>query len=251
MTPIFWSDHFSCKASLNRKPYTLVGGLILILLLGACASLGERNAFTVPPGAKVGIINLIDSQLTHVTVGTTVFNNSIRSHATGQFDFPGMVQNEIVKMLTERGFHPVRVEAPDSLRKDELALGSTGWNGYRLTREYKKIFSEVLEEEGLDYLLVLDNRNGQDSVTGSSFHFGGHGLYTRSFFGSKKNFVYSNLWVHGVSPDPNLFIGYPGADDVREVDFSEVNDASLRELKDILQDIISKKVADMPEELGL
>ena len=251
MTPIFWSNRFSFEGSLNRKPYTLTGGLILILLLGACASSGERNTFTVPPGAEVGIVNLIDSDLTHVTIGTTVFNNSIRSHATGQFDFPGMVKNEIVEMLLERGFHPVPVEVPDSLRKDDLALGSTGWNGYRLKREYKNLFTEVLEEEGLDYLLVLDNRKGQDSVTGSPVHFGGHGLYTRSFFGSKKNFVYSNLWVHGVPSEPDLFLGYPGADDVREVDFSEINEASLPEVTDILEDIISKKVADMPEELGL
>lgn len=242
---------FSSENAENRKAWTVTIGVISILLLGACASSGERNTFSVHPGAKVGVVNLIDNQLTHVTVGTTVFNNSIRERDTGRFDLPSLVQDKIVEMLVERGFRPVLVEVPDSLPKDDLTLGSTGWNGYRLSREYKKLFIEVLEDEGLDYLLVLDNTVGQDSVTGSTMHFGGHGLYTRSFLGSKKNFVYSNLWVHGVSSDPGLFLGYPGADDVREVEFSQIDDASLPQLMTILQDIISKKVADMPEKLGL
>jgi hypothetical protein len=72
----------------------------------------------------VGIINLIEDKLTHIHVGTTVFNNFSKKYET-DFNFPGYIENELSNNIQEKCiFTVVKIQPTPIIRENKEHLVS-------------------------------------------------------------------------------------------------------------------------------
>ena len=162
---------------------------IFLMLASAFGCAGSRPVhMQLPPGARIGILNVLEPQMTHVDVGSLRFNSFTHSYDV-DWDIPGYINRTIENDLRARGqntFIPLAVDAPADW-KQSMSAGIISAVSAWFPRDLRAFLKQAAEENRLDVIVSVSSfdtgRWPQDDcfkIGKSEVATNGYGLFTRT-----------------------------------------------------------------------
>ena len=195
------------------KSYMLKASVALFLFIITSCSAGFKPSplprYEFPPNTRVGIINMVEDDMTHVHVGTTVFNNFSKKYEV-DFKFSQHVENELARNIQDNCQFEVEQIPPTPLlleHKNRLIKVSKTEKRAIINPELASEFSLLANKYNADVFFIMRTYRMQDFIADSVEYLEGYGLYTRSILGLSGAFAYANLIIQGVYTHPPTFIG--------------------------------------------
>ena len=160
--------------------------LLLITVL-SCAGL-QPERVQLAPDARIGILNLLEPQMTHVDVGSLRFNSFTKDYDV-DWNIPDYLTRIIEDDLKSRGsftFVSLAADAPQDWKQsmsNRILNAVTGWMGDDL----KAFMKQTAEENRLDLIISVSSYDSGRWPQAACFEIAndpvatrGYGLYTRS-----------------------------------------------------------------------
>jgi len=160
--------------------------LMMISVLGCAGSQPVR--LQLPPEARIGILNLLAPDMTHVDVGSLRFDSFTKDYQV-DWDLPGYLNRTIEKDLSGRGSYtvvPIAGNAGQDWRQsmsNSILNAVTGWMG----DELKAFMNQTAEDTRLDLIISVSSYDTGKWTQAACFKIGknpvaakGYGLYTRT-----------------------------------------------------------------------
>jgi hypothetical protein len=160
--------------------------LMMISVLGCAGS--QPVQLQLPPDARIGILNVLEPDMTHVDVGSLRFDSFTKVYKV-DWDLPDYLNRTIESDLRARGsymFVPLAGNAPQDW-KESMSKGIlnavTGWMGDDL----KAFLNQTAEENRLDLIISVSSYDSGRWPQAACFKIAkdpvatkGYGIYTRS-----------------------------------------------------------------------
>jgi hypothetical protein len=160
--------------------------MILMSVLGCAGSQPVR--LQVPPEARIGILNLLEPQMTHVDVGALRFDSFTKDYNV-DWNMPGYLTRTIESDLRAHGsytFIPVAGNGPQDWKQslsNSILNAVTGWMGDDL----KAFINQTAEENRLDLIISVSSYDSGRWPQAACFKIAkdpvatkGYGIYTRT-----------------------------------------------------------------------
>jgi hypothetical protein len=162
-------------------------GLALVIAVGCAGSQPVRLQLT--PGARIGILNVLEQDMTHVHVGALRIDSFTNVYPV-DWDLPAYLNRTIENDLRAHGSYtliPLAVNA-DAGRKRSIAEDITRTLNTWMPRGLRAYLEQVVEENRLDAVISVSSYNsrtwegdvcftiGKDHVVSTQ----GYGLFTRA-----------------------------------------------------------------------
>lgn len=183
---------------------------IIIVLIGCAGNYpAPPPKMNFSPTSRVGIINMIEDKITHVHVGTTVFNNFSKKYDFN-FNFPLFVESELIQNIKNKcNYEVIKIPPTQKIieNKDSLISYSKAEKKVFLNPTLAPEFDSLSKQFNVNAFLVMRTYSSMDYIANSSMRLDDYGLYTRSVLGFTGGFSYANLIIQGISANPPTFIG--------------------------------------------
>jgi hypothetical protein len=160
--------------------------LTLMSVLGCAGSQPVR--LQLSPEARIGILNLLEPQMTHVDVGSLRFDSFTKNYNV-DWNIPGYLTRTIESDLRARGsytFVPVAGNAPEDWKQsmsNSILNAVTGW----MADDLKAFMNQTAEENRLDLIISVSSYDSGRWPQAACFKIAkdpvatkGYGIYTRS-----------------------------------------------------------------------
>lgn len=162
-------------------------GLILVLAGAAGCAASQPVRLQLPPGARIGILNALEPQMTHTAVGSLRFNSFSQVYSV-DWDIANHINRVIEKDLRGRGgylYVPLTVNAPADWRQSMPGDVFSAVNGW-MPGGLKALLERTAEENRLDAILTVSSYDSGAWPDAACFKIGkdaiamkGYGLFTR------------------------------------------------------------------------
>ncbi|GAC1458161.1 MAG: hypothetical protein PVS2B3_12970 [Steroidobacteraceae bacterium] len=130
----------------------------LTVLLGVCAGPAVAQAVPgvvqLPAGARVGIVNLLDPEITHFHAARELTSSFLKTY-TVDWPVAAMLTQALHAHLTQLGFAPVVLEAGGALRDAREACFLNASLAKSLPKECRLPFGQFAGANHVDALIVL------------------------------------------------------------------------------------------------
>jgi hypothetical protein len=160
--------------------------LIMVSALGCAGSQPVR--LQLPPGARIGILNVLEPQMTHIDVGSLRFDSFTKVYKV-DWNIPDYINRTIENELKARNnytFIPIAVNAPADW-KQSMATGILSAVNAWLPGDLKAFLKQTAEENRLDVIVSVSSYDTgtwqQDAcfeIASNAVATKGYGLYTRT-----------------------------------------------------------------------
>ena len=167
------------------------------LLVFGCAT-APLPKFEYERSARIVIVNLIESELTHTYIGFTRFQNH-RIPYPVDWDIPGRIITRLTKQLGERA---IVVDPPSWLLDAEGDLIVAGWDTFYLDEKFESGVSRFCREEEADAVMILRSYGAVRWMVSAERYVRGWGIYSRTAIGNNPALVYTNLTAQVLNCDP-------------------------------------------------
>jgi hypothetical protein len=160
--------------------------LMMVSALGCAGSQPVR--LQLPPEARIGILNLLEPQMTHVDFGSLRFDSFSKVYNV-DWDIPGYLTRTIENDLRAGGnftFIPIAVNASEDWKQSmskNILSSVTEW----VPDDLKAFLNQTAEEERLDLIISVSSYDSDSWPQAACFEIGknpvatkGYGLYTRT-----------------------------------------------------------------------
>jgi len=160
--------------------------LMIISILGCAGSPPVR--LQLPPEARIGILNLLQPQMTHADVGTLRFDSYTKDYNV-DWNIPGYLTRTIEKDLRAGGSYTFVPVAGNALADWKQSMSNsilnavTGW----MRDDLKTFMNQTAEENRLDLIISVSSYDSDRWPQVACFELGknpvvtkGYGIYTRS-----------------------------------------------------------------------
>ena len=160
--------------------------LMIISMLGCAGS--EPVRLQLPPEARIGILNVLAPDMTHMDVGSLRFDSFAKVYRV-DWDIPDYLNRVIQSDLRARGdytFVTVAANAPQAWKQsmaNSLLNAATGW----MADELKAFMNQTAAESRLDLIISVSGFDAGRWPQAACFKIGknpvatkGYGLYTRT-----------------------------------------------------------------------
>jgi hypothetical protein len=160
--------------------------LMMVSALGCAGSQPVR--LQLPPEARIGILNLLEPQMTHVDFGSLRFDSFSKVYNV-DWDIPGYLTRTIENDLRAGGnftFIPIAVNASEDWKQSmskNILSSVTEW----VPDDLKVFLNQTAEEERLDLIISVSSYDSDSWPQAACFEIGknpvatkGYGLYTRT-----------------------------------------------------------------------
>jgi hypothetical protein len=198
--------------------------LMIVSSLGCAGSQPVR--LQLPPDARIGILNVLEPQMTHVDVGTLRFDGFTNVYKV-DWDIPGYLNRTIENDLKTRGnytFIPLAVDA-DAGWKQTMSSGILSAVNSWMPGDLKAFLENAAAENRLDVIVSVISYDSGTWQQDACFEIGksavvtkGYGLFTRtralSAFsnllpvGQNSATPYANIIVAVFQPQPATLAAY-------------------------------------------
>ena len=158
--------------------------LILVSALGCAGS--QPVHLQLPPGARIGILNVLEPQMTHVDVGTLRFDSFTKVYNV-DWDIPGYINGAIENDLKARGnytFIPISANAPADWKQSTAAGILSSVNAW-MPGDLESFLKQTAEENRLDVIISVSSYDSgtwqQDAcfeIAENAVATKGYGLFT-------------------------------------------------------------------------
>lgn len=160
--------------------------LMMVSALGCAGS--PPVSLQLPPEARIGILNLLEPQMTHVDFGSLRFNSFTNVYKV-DWDIPGFLNRTIEKDLRAGGnftFIPIAVN-PSEDWKQSMSKNILYAVTEREPDDLKAFLNQTAKEERLDLIISVSSYDSDRWQQAACFEIGknpvvtkGYGLYTRT-----------------------------------------------------------------------
>jgi len=160
--------------------------LMAVSALGCAGSQPVRLQLT--PGARIGILNVLEPQMTHVDVGSFRLNSFTKLYNV-DWDIPGYISRAIENDLRARGsytFIPLADNAPASW-KQSMSSGVLSAINAWMPGNLKSFLKQAAEDNRLDVIISVSSYDSGMWQQNDCFKIGkgevatkGYGLFTRT-----------------------------------------------------------------------
>jgi hypothetical protein len=160
--------------------------LVVVSALGCAGSQPVR--LQLPPEARIGILNVLEPQMTHVDFGSLRFNSFTKLYNV-DWDIPGYLNRTIENDLRAGGnytFISVEGNAPQDWKQsmsNSVLSAVKGW----MPDELKAFLNQTAEAKQLDMIISVSSYDSDRWPQAACFEIGknpvamkGYGLYTRT-----------------------------------------------------------------------
>lgn len=160
--------------------------LMMISVLGCAGSQPVR--LQLPPEARIGILNVLEPDMTHVDVGTLRFDSFTKVYKV-DWDIPGYLNHTIESDLRARGsymFVPLAGNTPQDWKQsmsNSILNAVTGW----MSDELKAFMNRTAEKNRLDLIISVSSYDSGRWPQAACFKIAkdpvatkGYGIYTRT-----------------------------------------------------------------------
>ena len=145
---------------MRRAGTTAAAAAALAVMVPAMAPPGgawaapEPGELELHSGARVGVLNLLDAEVTHFHASRKVQDSFLKTY-TVNWPVHAMLMESVTGLLTQMGFAPVATAATEALRRarEGCILNATLSKGF--PKECGPLFAQVAAAEHLDALIVL------------------------------------------------------------------------------------------------
>ena len=205
--------------------------ITVITLCGCAAKLPPKIA--IPSDATIGYINLLDAKAKHVHVGTTAFNNFMKTEVSN-WDID-IVIKELVKenLANKSNYNLKRLSPTKDFIEQKLELVAPGWDTLKVNPKLVPLLSNLKREHGIDVLVVFNpfDIRVEHNVPVTT---NGYGLYTRCVLKKCRALALNNIIVNIFETEPGKLLAWGEA---KEYDYkvdinfpSDLNDLSTVEI---------------------
>jgi hypothetical protein len=164
----------------------LLALFLMVASVWACAG-SQPVHLQLPPEARIGMLNLLEPQMTHVAVGALRFDSFTKVYPV-DWDLPGYVNRSIQKELRMHGryaFIPLAAEAPVDWKRSMSNSVLSAVNAW-LPGDLKSFLERTAAENRLDAIISVSGYDSEAWPDAACFKIGkdaiatnGYGLYTR------------------------------------------------------------------------
>ena len=160
----------------------------------------------LPKGARVGIVNMMDAEVTHFHTSKVLAQSFFKTQLVN-WQVDSMLSDAVSQRLTQLGLVPVGIGASDALmrNRDEFFVNNSVAKG--LPREASREFAQFAASEHLDALIVLAPGLNNSSHAGSAVrhalpdYLRGWGFVTGEASEKPSLFSMTQLLLIGVTPE--------------------------------------------------
>jgi hypothetical protein len=140
--------------------------LMAFSLASPTAGAKDPTQLLLHKGARVGIVNLMDAEVTHFHTGKVLSESFYKTHLVN-WQVDSMLSDAVTQRLTQLEVVPVNMGASDALLRgrDNFFVNNSVVKG--LPRDVAKQFAQFAAAERLDALIVLAPSINNSSQTGS------------------------------------------------------------------------------------
>jgi hypothetical protein len=161
---------------------------IFLMLVSAFGCAGSQPVqLQLPPGVRIGILNVLESQMTHVDVGTLRFDSFTNVYNV-DWNIPGYINRTVENDLKARGnytFIPLAVNAPADW-KQSMSKGIVSAVNSWMPGDFKSYLQQAAAENRLDAIISASSYDTGTWQQEACFEIAkhevvtkGYGLYTR------------------------------------------------------------------------
>jgi hypothetical protein len=158
---------------MSRRTPTPYRAALCAALLGLVpAMLPAAHAppsLALPAGARVGIVNLLDPEVTHFHASRQIENSFLKTY-TVNWPVSTMLLSTVRDRLGQLGFAPVPVAAGDALRRAREACFLDASLGKGLPKECGPLYAQLAASQGLSALVVLGPGRNDSAHAGGARH---------------------------------------------------------------------------------
>jgi hypothetical protein len=131
-------------------------GLAVLVMLAASLTFAasEPQVAPLPAGAHVGIVSLLDPEITHFHASKVLQNSFLKTYTVG-WPVPAMLTQALQARLTQMGFAPVALAASGALRDAREACFLNASLAKGLPKECRQPFAQFASANHVEALIVL------------------------------------------------------------------------------------------------
>jgi len=204
--------------------------MLFLMVVSALGCAGSQPVqLQLPPGARIGILNVLEQQMTHVDVGSLRFDSFTNAYNV-DWDIPGYINRAIENDLRVHGnytFVPLAIDA-DAGWKQSMSNGIVSAVNSWMPGDLKAFLEKTSAENRLDLIVSVSGYDSSMWQQGSCFEIAknavgtkGYGLYTRTSalsglsnllpVGQNTATPYANIIVAVFQPQPAILAAYEQA----------------------------------------
>lgn len=168
-----------------------------VCLSMAVAAVAQDSRLALPPGSRVGVINLMITDVTHYHAGRATANSFMRTY---KVDWPLSTQLEqpLAQRLREAGYLPVPIEPSDLIRRNRQDWFVNSTRAPRLARACAEELSRIAEAEQVAaFVVIAQGTNSSPEVV--------QGNRLRQIPSYAQGWGFSTIEVSGEVADPMIF----------------------------------------------
>ena len=153
----------------RRTPTAVLPTLCAVLLAVTVAASRPPPALVLPAGARIGVVNLLDSEVTHFHASRQIENSFLKTY-TVTWSVSAMLIAAVKDRLSQLGFTIVPVAAGDALRRarESCFLDATLAKG--LPKECGPLYAQLAASSGVSAIIVLGPGRNDSAHAGGTRH---------------------------------------------------------------------------------
>src|SRR6516165_3570886 len=158
---------------MSRRTATPAVGALCAALLGAMpATLPAARpppALVLPAGARVGVVNLLDPEVTHFHASRQIENSFLKTY-TVNWSVSAMLLAAVKDRLGQLGLTAVPVAAGDALRRARESCFLDAALAKGLPKECAALYAQLAASSGLSAIIVLGPGHNDSAHAGGTRH---------------------------------------------------------------------------------
>jgi hypothetical protein len=138
------------------------------LLLFAGAARGAEPGQPIPPGGRVGIIDLMRNDVTHFHVGADSLKSFLRTYSA-PWSVADVIDEPLIWALTNAGLEPVSLQPSELLHRQRQSWIVANPQSTRLARACLEELERTMTQERLEALIIVapGENTAPESVEGN------------------------------------------------------------------------------------
>jgi hypothetical protein len=251
---------------------------LFLMVVSASACAGSQSVrLQLSPEARIGMLNVLEPQMTHVAVGSLRFDSFTKSYPV-EWDLPGYVNRSIENDLRLQGRYALipLAAAASADWKQSMSSGVLSAVNAWLPGDLKAFLERAAEENRLDAIISISSYDSDSWPDAACFKIGkgaiatkGYGLYTRDRLlsglsnlapvGQDTATPYANIIVAVFQTQPAALAAYARAACGKSslLEFSASNDLQalnpevIRQVKPFIERLAAEAAQNALKQAGL
>lgn len=168
-----------------RRSVAFPAGVLIFFLIVACAT---DPQFNFAKGTRVGVVNLLESDVTHTNFSSFDQDNFTRTYAVN-WEIPAYAERKLIAQLEKnKDLTVVTIQVPDPSKQKTLRLNMIERVVFSATApptippEGAKLLETIVERDHVDVVVIIGTYAGPSPYKSAEnpIRLEGYGLFTRS-----------------------------------------------------------------------